>query len=67
MKNLRNCFDKSVTKEIVMNQEFYLQNIIKLLQIHAMIILISSLKIFVKPNSQGSSVGFNVIDNFENL
>ena len=67
-KSSRNCFDKSVTKKIVMNQGVlspkYYQTSLKICNDH---LDFKSEKYIVKPNSQGSSVGFNVIDNFENL
>ena len=67
-KSSRNCFDKSVTKEIVMNQGVlspkYYQTSSNTCNDH---LDFKSEKYIVKPNSQGSSVGFNVIDNFENL
>ena len=67
-KSSRNCFDKSVTKEIVMNQGVlspkYYQTSSNTCNDH---LDFKSEKYVVKPNSQGSSVGFNVIDNFENL
>ena len=67
-KSSRNCFDKSVTKEIVMNQGVlspkYYQTFSNTCNDH---LDFKSEKYIVKPNSQGSSVGFNVIDNFENL
>lgn len=67
-KSSRNCFDKSVTKEIVMNQGVlspkYYQTSSNKYNNH---LDFKSEKYIVKPNSQGSSVGFNVIDNFENL
>jgi len=67
-KSSRNCFDKSVTKEIVMNQGVlspkYYQTSSNTYNNH---LDFKSEKYIVKPNSQGSSVGFNVIDNFENL
>ena len=67
-KSSRNCFDKSVTKKIVMNQGVlspkYYQTSSNTCNDH---LDFKSEKYLVKPNSQGSSVGFNVIDNFENL
>ena len=67
-KSSRNCFDKSVTKEIVMNKGVlspkYYQTSSNTCNDH---LDFKSEKYVVKPNSQGSSVGFNVIDNFENL
>ena len=67
-KSSRNCFNKSVTKEIVMNQGVlspkYYQTFSNTCNDH---LDFKSEKYVVKPNSQGSSVGFNVIDNFENL
>ena len=67
-KSSRNCFDKSATKEIVMNQGVlspkYYQTSSNTCNDH---LDFKSEKYVVKPNSQGSSVGFNVIDNFENL
>ena len=64
----RNCFNKSVTKDIVMNQGVlspkYYHTSSNICNNH---IDFNSEKYIVKPNSQGSSVGFNVVDNFENL
>ena len=64
----RNCFNKSVTKEIVMKQGVlspkYFQTSSNTCNNH---LDFTSEKYIVKPNSQGSSVGFNIVNKFENL
>ena len=64
----RNCFNKSVTKEIVMKQGIlspkYFQTWSNTCNDH---LDFTSEKYIVKPNSQGSSVGFNIVNKFENL
>ena len=64
----RNCFNKSVTKEIVMNQGVlspsYYQTSSNTCNDH---FDFNSEKYIVKPNSQGSSVGFNIVNKLEDL
>ena len=64
----RNCFNKSVTKEIVMDQGIlspsYYQTSSNTCNDH---FDFSADKYIVKPNSQGSSVGFNVVNRLEDL
>ena len=64
----RNCFNKSVTKEIVMNQGIlspsYYQTSSNTCNDH---FDFNSEKYIVKPNSQGSSVGFNIVNKLEDL
>ena len=64
----RNCFNKTLTKEIVMNQGVlspsYYQISSNTCNDH---FDLNSEKYIVKPNSQGSSVGFNVVNKLEDL
>ena len=64
----RNCFNKSATKEIVMNQGVlspsYYQTSSNTCNDH---FDFNSEKYIVKPNSQGSSVGFNIVNKLEDL
>lgn len=64
----QNCFSKSVAKEIVMKQGIlspkYYKTSSNMCNDH---IDFNSEKYIVKPNSQGSSVGFNIVNRFEQL